>query len=120
MMRGEELLWHEVRQVREQELKYLCDLGVYERVEERETTAQYQVTPVDLKWIDTNKASQRKPMQIRSRIVASEFKSEARPDLPLRDSSIGSVEGYNLECSTNTHSQSRTSTCHVHIFMHKL
>ena len=60
-------------------MKYLRDLGVYERVEERETTAQYQVTPVDLKWIDTNKASQRKPMQIRSRIVASEFKSEARP-----------------------------------------
>ena len=36
-----ELPWHAVRRGREQELKYLRDFGVYEKVDERE------VTPVD-------------------------------------------------------------------------
>ena len=36
-------------QVREQELKFLRDLGAYEKACEREATAQYQVIPVDRK-----------------------------------------------------------------------
>ena len=78
---GKELPWQPVNQAREQELKYLRDLGVYEKVDERETIAQYQVTPVDTKWVDTDKTFEGEPMQIRSRIVAREFKSGARPDL---------------------------------------
>ena len=53
---GKELPWHAVRKAREQDLKYLRDLGVYEKIDEREATARYQVTPVDTKWIDTDKA----------------------------------------------------------------
>ena len=53
---GKELPWHAVRKARELELKYLRDLGVYEKVDEREAIAQFQVTPVDTKWMDTNKA----------------------------------------------------------------
>ena len=53
---GEELPWHAVRKAREQGLKHLRDLGVYEKVHEREAIAQYQVTPVDTKWVDTDKA----------------------------------------------------------------
>ena len=49
---SKELQWHEVRQAREQALKYLRDIGVYEKVDEPEAMAQYQVTPVDTKWID--------------------------------------------------------------------
>ena len=64
---SKDLLWHEVRQSRDQQLKYLRDLGVYEQVDEREAIAQYQVTPVDTQWIDTNKTSEGEPMQIRSR-----------------------------------------------------
>ena len=67
-----ELPRHEVRQTREQELKDLCDLGVYEKVEEREAIAQYQITPVDTKWIDTNKAFEVELMQIILRLVAKE------------------------------------------------
>ena len=59
--------------MREQKLKYVRDLVVYERVDEREAIAQYQVTPVDTKWIDTNKALEEEPMQIRSRIVQESF-----------------------------------------------
>ena len=33
---GKELPWHAVRKARELELKYLCDLGVYEKVDEKE------------------------------------------------------------------------------------
>ena len=36
---------------------------MYEKVFEREAIAQYQVTPVDTKWIATNKAFERNPMQ---------------------------------------------------------
>ena len=50
---GKELPWHAVRKARDLELKYLRDLGVYEKVDERGAIAQYQVTTVDTKWIDT-------------------------------------------------------------------
>ena len=35
---GKELPWHEVREARELELKYLRDLEVYEKVDEKEAT----------------------------------------------------------------------------------
>ena len=47
----------------------------------RTAVAQYSVTPVDTKWVDTDKAFEDEPMQIRSRIVAREFGSGDRPDL---------------------------------------
>ena len=78
---GKELPWHAVRKARELELKYLRDLGVYEKVDEKEAVAKYKITPVDTKWIDTDKAFEGEPMQIRSRIVAREFKSDDRPEL---------------------------------------
>ena len=48
--------WHAVRKARELELKYLRDLGVYEKVDEKEAVEKYGVTPVDTKWVDTDKA----------------------------------------------------------------
>ena len=56
-----ELPEHEVRKAREQELKYSRDLGVCVQVDEREATAQYQLTPVDTKWVDTDKAREGGP-----------------------------------------------------------
>ena len=53
---GKELPWHAVLKAREQELKFLRDLGVYENVDEREAIAKYQLTPIDTKWIGTDKA----------------------------------------------------------------
>ena len=78
---GKELPWSEVRKARELELKYLRDLGVYEKVDEREAIEKYGVNPIDTKWIDTDKAFEGEPMQIRSRKCAREFKSDDRPDL---------------------------------------
>ena len=57
------------------------DFGVCEKVDEHEANAQYQVTPVDAKWVDTGKAFEGESVQIRSRIVAREFKSDGRSDL---------------------------------------
>ena len=37
---GKELLWHAVRKARGLELKYLFDLGVYEKIDENEAVAQ--------------------------------------------------------------------------------
>ena len=54
---------------------------MYEEDNEREATAHYQLTPIDTTWIDTDRARVGEPMQIRSRIVARELKSDDRPDL---------------------------------------
>ena len=78
---GKELPWHEVRKARELELKYLRDLGVYQKVDEKEAVEKYGLTPVDTKWVDTDKAFEGEPMQLRSRMCAREFKSDDRPDL---------------------------------------
>ena len=78
---GKELPWHAVREARELELEYLRDLGVYEKVDEKEAVEKYGITPVDTKWVDTDKAFEMEPVQIRSRMCAIEFKSDDRPDL---------------------------------------
>ena len=78
---SKELLWHAVRKARELELKYLRDLGVYEKVDEKEAVAKYGITQVDTKWVDTDKAFEGEPMQIRSRMCAKELKSDDQPDL---------------------------------------
>ena len=77
---GKELLWQAVKEAREKELKYLRELGVYEKVDERTTAAKYNVTPVDTKWVDTDKAFE-EPMHVHSRVVVRDFKSGDRPDL---------------------------------------
>ena len=46
-----------------------------------EAVAQYMITSVDTKWVNKDKTFEGEPMQIRSRIVAREFKSDDRPDL---------------------------------------
>ena len=69
-----------MKQACEKELKYLRELGVYENDDEREAIAKYNVIPVDTKWIDTE-ALEVEPIQLRSRIVAREFKSGDRSDL---------------------------------------
>ena len=53
---GEELPWSAVRQARDQEVKYLPDLVVYEKVDERDAIARSQVTPGDTNWIDPDTA----------------------------------------------------------------
>ena len=78
---GKELPWQAAKQAREQELKYLRDLGVYEKVDEHAAVAEYNVTPIDTKWVDTDKAFKEEPTRTRSRIVAREFQSGDRPDV---------------------------------------
>ena len=46
---GKELLWKAVKQAREQELKYLRELGVHEKVDEHAVVAKDNVIPVDTK-----------------------------------------------------------------------
>ena len=47
---GKELPWSAVRKARELELKYLRDLGVYEKVDEKEAIEKYGITPIETKW----------------------------------------------------------------------
>ena len=96
-----ELPWHEVRHAREQELTCLRGLGVYEKVDEREAIVQYQVTPVDSTLIDTNKAFEEEPMQIRSRVVARDFKSDSRPSLYARTPPLEALEAIILTAANH-------------------
>ena len=57
------------------------DLGVYEKVDEKEAVEKYEVIPADTKWVDTKTAFEEEPMQIRSRMCAREFRSDDRPDM---------------------------------------
>ena len=43
--------------------------------------AKYNVTPADTKWVDTDKALEAKPVQIRTRIVARESKCGDSSDM---------------------------------------
>ena len=96
-----ELPRHQMRQTRERELKYLRDLGVYEKVGGRGSAAQHQVKPVDTKCIDTNK-------------------SENRPDLCARTPSEVLKALISIAANHWKHFQSCTSTCHVHTFTQNL
>ena len=78
---SKELPWHAVRETPKLELKYLRDVGVYEKVDEKDAVKKYGITPVDTKWVDTDKAFEGEPMQIRSRMCAREFKSDDWQDL---------------------------------------
>ena len=69
---SKELPWHAVRKDRELELKDLRYLGVYDKVDEKEAVTKYGITPVDTKWVDTDKAFEGEPMQIKSRMCVRE------------------------------------------------
>ena len=56
-------------------------LGVYEKADEEEAVEKYGITPVETKWVDTDKAFEGEPMQVRSRMCARDFKSDDRPDV---------------------------------------
>ena len=78
---GKELPWHAVRKARKLELKYIRDLRVYGKADEKEAVANYGINSVGTKWVDTDMAFEGEPVQIRSRMCARGFKSDDRPDL---------------------------------------
>ena len=45
-----------MRKAGELELKFLRDLGVFQKIDESDAVAKYGITPVDMKWVDTDKA----------------------------------------------------------------
>ena len=54
---GKELPWHAVREARELEVKYLRDLGVHRKVDEKEAVEKYGITPVDTNgWAQTKRS----------------------------------------------------------------
>ena len=63
----------EVKIARENEIKYLWDMEVYEYSTEAEARARTGRNPVGLKWIDTNKVSAEAPRH-RSRLVCTEVR----------------------------------------------
>ena len=68
----------EVKNAREQEMKYLWDMEVYEHSTEAEARARTGRKPVGLKWIDTNKGSAEATRHC-SRLVCCAMKVWNRP-----------------------------------------
>ena len=66
---------HEVKSVREKEMKYLWDMEVYEYCTEAEARARTGRNPVVLKWLGTNTGSA-EATRYRSRLVRSEVRQK--------------------------------------------
>ena len=58
---GKKLSWHAANEARAKELKFLRELGVYEKVDERAAVGKYNVTPVDTEWVNTVRGFEEKP-----------------------------------------------------------
>ena len=73
------------------ELKFLRDLEVYEKVDEKEAVEKYGISPVDTKWVDTDKA-----------IEGSQCKSDHECVRESSKAMIGQTcmhESNNIDCS---------------------
>ena len=117
---GKELPWHAVRKARELELKYLRDLGVYVKIDLNEAVVENGITPVDTQWVDTDKAFEGEPMQIRSRSVARDFQSDDRPDLYVGIPPLHALKAIiSIAAQHQETFQSCTSTFHVHTSMQR-
>ena len=69
-----------------------------EKVDEKEAVEKYGISPKDTKWVDTDKAFEEDPMQIRSRICARAFENDDRPNLYAGTPPL-EVESYKIDCS---------------------
>ena len=70
-------------------------------VKARKLLEKYGFAPLDTKWVDTDKAFEGEPMQIRSRMCAREFKSDDRPDLYAGTPPLEAFDSNNIDCSKN-------------------
>ena len=69
---GKELVGDLVRAAREEELKVVDEMGVWELRPVSEC--------IEVRWVDVNKGDTESP-NVRSRIVAKDFRTDSRPDL---------------------------------------
>ena len=97
---GKELLWHAVRQARELELKYLRDLGVYEKDDRR----PWQNTG-SLQWTQNGstqtKRSRESPCRS-DRECVREFESDDRPDMYARAPPLEALKAIISVAANNT------------------
>ena len=69
-----------VRKARKEEMVYFREMGVYGKVPLAECRAKTGKNPPAVRWVDVNKGDKEKP-NYRSRLVAKEFRTDARLDL---------------------------------------
>ena len=86
---GKELPWQAGKEAREKELKYLRELGVYDKV-------HGHVTPVDTKWIDIGKAFVGEPMQIPFTNRCQSVQTWGQARLVCWNSLAGSFESFHI------------------------
>ena len=58
---GKKLSWHAANEARAKELKFLRELGVYEKVDEHEAVGKYNVTQVNTECVNTVRGFEEKP-----------------------------------------------------------
>ena len=74
--------------------------------------AKYGITPVDTKWMDTDKTFEGGPIQIRSRMCAREFKSDDRPNLYAGTSPL---EALKATTSVTANNKNTFSIMHIDV-----
>ena len=119
---GKELPWTAIRQACDQSLKYVCDFGVCDKFDERDAIARYQVTPVSTRGGSTQTEHSRES-PCKPGHDSWHENSKVETDTTYMQWTVGSVESKKQSPSqrtTSKHSQSCTSTCHVHTFTQKL
>lgn len=90
-----------VRAGREDELKYMDEMKVYEEVPESVCWEETKAKPIQVKWVDVNKGDDARP-EIRCRLVAKELKSAQMKAGIFRDDVFSATppqEGVKMLCS---------------------
>ena len=91
MSGGEDWFWDDskggwldarlVMEARKKELEYVRRMNIYQKVPREEASqGTDRSKPIKVRWVDTNKGTKEQP-NVRSRIVAMEFRRDHRPDL---------------------------------------
>ena len=70
-----------VQAAREEEIMYYKGMKVYVKMNREEAVEKYGVKPIQVRWVDTDKAHPGEEPHYRSRLVAKEIRKDERPEL---------------------------------------
>lgn len=78
---GKQLDPERVMKAREEEIGYYKKMRVYDKMNREEAVKKYGVKPIQVRWVDVDKAHPGEEEQYRSRLVAKEIRKDERPEL---------------------------------------
>jgi hypothetical protein len=103
----DDVRWNEldpilVREARQEEVDYIEGRKIYDVVDIGESWATTGKGPTSVKWVDTNKADVDQPVNIRSRLVARDFRDKKKKDREDLYAATPPIESQRCLCSEAT------------------